>query len=78
MPREESGQQSLSTLTVYPMGNFHAFVVFAIFFQNQLFKHILSGTLSEFHTLSVSPDLDPNCLQRLSTDDESQQMTTKA
>ena len=49
------------------------------FFQNRLFQHILSGTLSESPTIwnpdqdqqNVGPDLGPNCLQRLSADDKS-------
>ena len=34
-------------------------------FQNKLFRKILSGTLSECQ--NVRPDLDPNCLGRLSS-----------
>ena len=50
------------------------------FFQNYPFQDVLSGTLPECQTFldpdqdrhSVGPDLDPNCLQRLSADDKSQ------
>ena len=50
----------------------------AEFFQNQLFRKNLSGTLSESNRLDldqdrhfVDPDLGPNCLQRFD------QQTTK-
>ena len=46
------------------------------FFQNQLFRKILSGIPSECQTVwtqarpnVIGPGLDPNCLQRLSGDD---------
>ena len=63
------------------LGNFHAFVaVCCLFFQNKLFKEILSGTLVRVSNgfdpdqdrHSVGPDLSPNCLQRLSADVKSQ------
>ena len=48
-------------------------------FQNYLFKYTLSGTLSECQNgldpdqdrQNFGPDLDTNCLQRLSADDKS-------
>ena len=49
-----------------------------VFFLNQLFQKNLSGIPSECKSLDpdqvqcfVGPDLGPNCLQRLSADDES-------
>ena len=59
------------------LGNFSS----GDFFQNSLFQKTLSGTLSEYVSnvyywdvdqdrRSVSPDLGPNCLQRLSADKE--------
>ena len=45
----------------------------ADFIQSQLFRKILSGTLSECHSVwihFVGPDQGPNCLQRLSTEDK--------
>ena len=42
-----------------------------IFFQNQLFRKVLSDIPSECQTTwvqNVGPDLDPNCLQKLSAD----------
>ena len=48
---------------------FHAFLPSADFFQNQLFRKILSGIPSECYTVCVGPDLDPNCLQSLSAND---------
>ena len=48
--------------------------------QNQLFGKILSGIPSVSHSLDpdqagcfIRPDLDPNCLQRLSAEDTSRQ-----
>ena len=48
----------------------------ADFFQNQLFRKILSGMPSVLKSLDsdrarhfVRPDLGPNCLQKLSADD---------
>ena len=47
---------------------FHGFFShFLIFFQNKLFRKILSGILSECQCF-VRPDLGPNCLQKLSAD----------
>ena len=45
----------------------------ADFFQNKFFQKVLSGTLSECQTVdhhSIGPDLGPNCLQRLSADNQ--------
>ena len=43
----------------------------AEFFQNKLFQRIPSALLSKWQAvwIQVRPDLDPNCLQRLSADD---------
>ena len=56
----------------------HAFCRLLIFFQNQLFGKIPSGMPSLSNSLDpdqarhiVGPDLGPNCLQRLSADDNS-------
>ena len=54
-------------------GLFHALFCRLQFFLNQLFRKILSGIPSECQTdwIQVSfvrPDLDPNCLQKLSAD----------
>ena len=51
------------------------------FFQNQLFSknsfrntiRVSNGLDPDQHRHSVGPDLDPNCLQRLSADDTSRQ-----
>ena len=58
---------------------FHGIVVICLFFIKLTFSKILSGTLAECRTVrflirtdkTVSPDLGPNCLQRLSADDKS-------
>ena len=45
------------------------------------FKTILSGTLSEGQTgwiQTVSPDLGPNCLQRLSAEDKTRHQQRKS
>ena len=62
------------TLTLY----LHAYLSSANFFQNQLFQKILSWIPSVSNSLDpdqarhfVGPDLGPNCLQRLSADDNS-------
>ena len=61
-----------------PPGKFSpAFLSSADFLQDQLFRKILSGIQSRVSNsletdqaqLSVRPDLDPNCLQKLSADD---------
>ena len=50
---------------------FHAFVIVCLlFFKINFFEKNLSGTLSSRVSNSLDPDLDPNCLQRLSTDDK--------
>ena len=63
-------------LTLCMLGNFACFYVSADFFQNQLFRKILSGVPSVSNSLDpdqvrhyVGPDLGPNCLRRLSADD---------
>ena len=52
------------------------FLLSADFFQNNIFKKILSGIPSGYHRFDldqaqrfVGPDLGPNCLQKLSADD---------
>ena len=58
------------------------FLSSADFFQNQLFRKILSGLPLECQTVwitdqarqNVGPDLCPNCLQRLSADDQSREL----
>ena len=58
--------------------NLSCFIVICwIFFRNQLFQKILSGigyhqSVKQLGSRS-GPDLDPNCLQRLSADDTSRQ-----
>ena len=44
------------------------FLSSADFFQNQMFRKIISGTPSD-SVKQFGPDLGPNCLQRLSADD---------
>ena len=51
-------------IPVYMLGYCSCFLLSADFFQNHLFRKILSGMPSHF----VGPDLGPNCLQRLSAD----------
>ena len=71
----------LSTIELTVIKLFACWVIFmlllssATLFQNYLFQKILSETLSECQTVwiqtrthNVSPDLGPNCLQRLSAD----------
>ena len=57
----------ISLLTLCMLGNFACFLSSADFFQNQLFRKILSGIPSECQTvrIQVGSDLGPNCLQRL-------------
>ena len=52
----------IPTLIICLLGNFSYFLSSAIFFQNQLFRKILSRI--------VGRDLGPNCLQRLSAGKE--------
>ena len=57
----------------------HAFLLSADLFQNHLFsKNSFKNTIRVFNSLVpdqpqhfVAPDLDPNCLQKLSADDTS-------
>ena len=55
----------------------HAFFVICCFFQNQLFlKNYFRNTIRVSNSLDpdrhyIGPDLDPNCLQRISADDTS-------
>ena len=59
----------------------NTFLLSADFFQNQLFRKIISGIASESQTVwiqirpdfFVGPYLHPNCLQRLPADDTSRQ-----
>ena len=60
----------------------HAFLLSADFFQNQLFRNILSGIPSECLENSIDPDQAPqfvgpdlgsNCLQKLSVGGTSRQ-----
>ena len=58
--------------TVYPLGQF-CMLFCCLFFLNQLFQKVLLGLPSVSNSLDpdqarhfVGPDLDPNCLQRLS------------
>ena len=71
-----------SILTLCLLGNFHAFLSSADFFQNQLFRKFYQeshqsvkqfGSRSGLTLHFVGPDLDPNCLQRLLADDTSGQ-----
>ena len=55
----------------------YAFMSSADFFQNKLFKNYFRTTIRVSNSLnpdqdrhSVGPDLDPNCLKRLSADDK--------
>ena len=59
---------------------FSCFLLSADFFQNQLFRKILSGIPSVSNSLDpdqarqfVGPELGPNCLQKLSAEDISRQ-----
>ena len=63
------------------LGNFSYVLSSAVFFQNHLFRKIISGIQIRVSSSfdrdqgrhSVGPDLGPNCLQRLSADDTSKQ-----
>ena len=54
------------------LGNLHAFLSSADFFQNEMFQNSLKNTISVSNSLDpdqaqhfVGPDLDQNCLQML-------------
>ena len=54
----------------------HAFLTSAAFFQNQLLRNTIrvSNSLDPYQARqNVGPDMGPNCLQRLATDDTSRQ-----
>ena len=66
--------ESFVLLTLCMLGNFSCLLLSsADFFQNCLYKIILSGILSECQTvcIQIGPDLGSNSLQRLSVDDKS-------
>ena len=61
-----------------PIGYFfYAFISSSEFFQNQLFRKILSGISSEYQMVSIQirpgPDLGPNSLQVFSADSNNSQ-----
>ena len=59
-----------NTLTLYMLGNFHAFVVAICFFQEH-YPVFAKGLDPDQDRCSVGPDLGPNCLQRLPVDNKS-------
>ena len=78
-------------LTLCMLGNFACFFVvcrfFFFFFSNYIF--FLKKKFQEYHSVNnnlgpdlarhfVEPDLDPNCLQRLSADDKSRHSRGKS
>ena len=54
--------------TMYILIPFHL-IFFKIYFSKKIFQGV-SNSLC----ISVSPDMGPNCLQRVSTDDKSQEL----
>ena len=73
MPSNLSGNATSLALTCWE--NFHDFCRLLIFFKINLFSKTISGTQLMCQTVKreirpekFGPDLDPNCLQRLSAD----------
>ena len=62
-------------LTLCLLGNFHDFLSYADFFQNQFLKKNSFGNITSVKTVWIlnQADLGPNCLQKFSAADTSRQ-----
>ena len=67
-PKQLASTQYFIHIKTLPTGHFCSFLLFADFFFKIIF---LEKFIQEYHQTFVGPDLDPNCLQKLSADDTS-------